>query len=96
MIGAIAAGNTVVIKPSELAPACSSFLYRVIPLYLDTEAIKVVEGGNDVAEKLLQQQWDKIFFTGYSSVMLYLYGSLERLSIAINESDNVSIQGVHV
>ncbi|KAI3451021.1 hypothetical protein Pfo_007686 [Paulownia fortunei] len=64
LIGAISAGNTVVLKPSELAPACSSLLYRTIPLYLDTEAIKIIEGGSDVAEQLLQQQWDKIFFTG--------------------------------
>ncbi|XP_051126883.1 aldehyde dehydrogenase family 3 member F1 [Andrographis paniculata] len=64
LIGAISAGNTTVLKPSELAPACSSVLFRTIPLYLDTEAIKVVEGGSDIAEKLLEQQWDKIFFTG--------------------------------
>lgn len=54
----------MVIKPSDFAPACSSLLYHTIPLYLDTEAIKVVEGGTHVAEELLQQQWDKIFFTG--------------------------------
>ncbi|KAH6765386.1 aldehyde dehydrogenase 3F1 [Perilla frutescens var. hirtella] len=64
LIGAISAGNTALIKPSELAPACSSLLSQTIPLYMDTEAIKVVEGGSDVAEKLLQHQWDKIFFTG--------------------------------
>ncbi|KAL8473795.1 hypothetical protein ACS0TY_030595 [Phlomoides rotata] len=64
LIGAISAGNTVVVKPSELAPTCSSLLYRMIPLYLDTEAITIVEGGSDVAEQLLLHQWDKIFFTG--------------------------------
>ncbi|XP_059670810.1 aldehyde dehydrogenase family 3 member F1-like [Cornus florida] len=64
LIGAISAGNTAVLKPSELAPACSSFLADTIPLYLDNKAIKVIEGGTDVAEKLLQQKWDKIFFTG--------------------------------
>ncbi|GFQ03941.1 aldehyde dehydrogenase family 3 member f1 [Phtheirospermum japonicum] len=64
LIGAISAGNTVVIKPSELAPACSSLLKRIIPHYLDAEAVKIIEGGSDVAEQLLQQRWDKIFFTG--------------------------------
>ncbi|KAG6392796.1 hypothetical protein SASPL_147023 [Salvia splendens] len=64
LVGAISAGNTVVVKPSELAPACSSLICQTIPLYLDREAIRVVEGGSDVADKLLQQQWDKIFFTG--------------------------------
>ncbi|KAK6160363.1 hypothetical protein DH2020_003744 [Rehmannia glutinosa] len=51
------------IKAFELAPTCSSLLKRTIPLYLDT-AVKVIEGGSDVAEQLLQQRWDKIFFTG--------------------------------
>ncbi|KAE9446063.1 hypothetical protein C3L33_22058, partial [Rhododendron williamsianum] len=62
------AGNAVVLKPSELAPACSSFLANTIPLYLDSNAIKVVEGGADIAEQLLQQKWDKIFFTGSQRV----------------------------
>uniref|UniRef100_A0A5B7A3W9 Aldehyde dehydrogenase n=2 Tax=Davidia involucrata TaxID=16924 RepID=A0A5B7A3W9_DAVIN len=64
LIGAISAGNTVVLKPSELAPACSSFLAKSIPSYLDTKAIKVIEGDTAIAEKLLHQKWDKIFFTG--------------------------------
>ncbi|KAL3525325.1 hypothetical protein ACH5RR_013697 [Cinchona calisaya] len=68
VIGAISAGNTVVLKPSELAPACSSFLANTIPHYLDSQAIKVIEGGIDAAEQLLQQKWDKIFFTGSPQV----------------------------
>ncbi|KAJ8567579.1 hypothetical protein K7X08_019787 [Anisodus acutangulus] len=68
VIGAISAGNAVVLKPSDLAPKCSSFLANTIPLYLDPEAIKVVEGGKDVAEELLQLKWDKIFFTGSPQV----------------------------
>lgn len=64
LIGAVSAGNTVVLKPSELAAECSAFLAKTIPLYLDRKAIKVIEGGVEVAEKLLQQKWDKIFFTG--------------------------------
>ncbi|OAY30083.1 aldehyde dehydrogenase family 3 member F1 [Manihot esculenta] len=68
LIGAIAAGNTVVLKPSELAPACSSLLADVMSTYLDTKAIKVIQGGPSVGEQLLQQKWDKIFFTGSSRV----------------------------
>ncbi|KAI4386791.1 hypothetical protein MLD38_004693 [Melastoma candidum] len=64
VIGAISAGNAVVLKPSELAPACSAFLAEHVPLYLDTKAVKVVEGGVDMGERLLRQRWDKIFFTG--------------------------------
>lgn len=64
LIGAIAAGNAVVVKPSEHAPACSSFLANTIPRYLDSNAIRVIEGGVDVCDQLLLQKWDKIFFTG--------------------------------
>lgn len=64
LIGAISAGNAVVIKPSEQAPACSSFLANTIPHYLDSNAIKVIEGGANICEQLLLQKWDKIFFTG--------------------------------
>lgn len=64
LIGAISAGNTVVIKPSEQASACSAFLAHYIPVHMDSKAIKVIEGGAEISELLLQQKWDKIFFTG--------------------------------
>ncbi|KAJ8574074.1 hypothetical protein K7X08_010585 [Anisodus acutangulus] len=68
LIGAIAAGNVMVLKPSEHAPSCSSVLAKTIPTYLDTKAIKVIEGDYSVGDKLLQQKWDKIFFTGSAKV----------------------------
>ncbi|EOX90935.1 hypothetical protein QUC31_002853 [Theobroma cacao] len=68
LIGAISAGNAVVLKPSELAPACSSFFIETIPLYLDNKAVKVIGGGADVGERLLELKWDKIFFTGSPQV----------------------------
>ncbi|XP_031400865.1 aldehyde dehydrogenase family 3 member F1 isoform X2 [Punica granatum] len=68
VIGAVAAGNTVVLKPSELAPACSSFLAETLPRYLDNRAVKVVTGGPNLGEQLLEQKWDKIFFTGSPQV----------------------------
>ncbi|KAJ9164363.1 hypothetical protein P3X46_023946 [Hevea brasiliensis] len=68
LIGAIAAGNTMVLKPSEMAPACSSLLANVMTTYLDTKAIKVIQGGPSIGEQLLQQKWDKIFFTGSALV----------------------------
>ncbi|XP_059439079.1 aldehyde dehydrogenase family 3 member F1 [Corylus avellana] len=64
LIGAISAGNAVVLKPSEHAPASSAFLARTLPIYLDDSAIRVIEGGAGVSEQLLQHKWDKIFFTG--------------------------------
>ncbi|KAG4972398.1 hypothetical protein JHK84_038478 [Glycine max] len=68
LIGAIAAGNSVVLKPSELSPTCSSLLATFLPTYLDNNAIKVIQGGPEVGELLLQQRWDKIFFTGSARV----------------------------
>ncbi|KAL2535798.1 Aldehyde dehydrogenase family 3 member F1 [Forsythia ovata] len=68
LVGAIAAGNTVVLKPSELAPASSSVLANTIHTYLDNKAIKVIQGGPSIGQKLLQQKWDKIFFTGSANV----------------------------
>nr|GEV80199.1 aldehyde dehydrogenase family 3 member F1-like [Tanacetum cinerariifolium] len=64
IIGAIAAGNTIILKPSELAPTCSSVLAKIIRDYLDNTAIKVVEGGPYVGDRLLQHKFDKIFYTG--------------------------------
>ncbi|CAN6457847.1 unnamed protein product [Victoria cruziana] len=67
-IGAIAAGNAVVIKPSEISPATSSLMASLLPEYLDTGAIKVVEGAVDETTALLEQKWDKIFYTGSGKV----------------------------
>ncbi|KAJ0657328.1 putative aldehyde dehydrogenase (NAD(+)) [Helianthus annuus] len=64
IIGAIAAGNAVILKPSELSPTCSTVLANTIRDYLDNSAIKVIEGGSDVGENLLRHKFDKIFFTG--------------------------------
>lgn len=65
VIGAIAAGNTVVLKPSEIAPATSSMLAKLLEEYMDNSAIRVVEGAVAETSALLEQKWDKIFYTGY-------------------------------
>jgi aldehyde dehydrogenase (NAD+) len=67
-IAALAAGNAMVIKPSELAPVTSSVLADLIPRYLDPDAVRVVEGGVDVTTELLEQHWDHILFTGSTRV----------------------------
>ena len=64
VIGAIAASNVVVLKPSEVAPATSSLLARLIPQYLDNDVIRVVEVSVAETTSLLEQKWDKIFYTG--------------------------------
>ncbi|KAL8129336.1 hypothetical protein V2J09_018491 [Rumex salicifolius] len=68
LLAAIAAGNTVVLKPSELAPAVSSLLADELSSYLDSNAVHVIQGGPDVATCLLQLKWDHIFFTGSKRV----------------------------
>ena len=72
VIGAIAAGNAVVLKCSEVAPSVSKVLSEIIPKYLDNQAIHVVEGGAPEGEELLKQKWDKIFYTGTVSSMFVL------------------------
>jgi aldehyde dehydrogenase (NAD+) len=64
MAFAIAAGNTVCGKPSELTPETSAALARWSSLYLDRQAVTVIEGDAQVAQTLLAQRWDHIFYTG--------------------------------
>lgn len=64
LTGAISAGNTVVLKPSELAPHISSTLKRLFDDYFPNQLISVVEGGVDETQELLTQPFNKIFFTG--------------------------------
>ena len=68
MAAAIAAGNAVVGKPSELSPACSSAIARLVPQYVDDDAIAIVEGAVPETTALLEQTFDHIFFTGSTRV----------------------------
>lgn len=68
LAAAVAAGNTVVAKPSELAPATSETIVRLADQYLDTEAVVFVEGGVPEATALLDQRWDHILYTGNGAV----------------------------
>jgi aldehyde dehydrogenase (NAD+) len=68
MIGAIAAGNAMVVKPSEHAPAASATLARLIPEYLDTEVIAVVEGDAVATTQLIEARMDHVFFTGGTEI----------------------------
>jgi aldehyde dehydrogenase (NAD+) len=68
LIGALAAGNAVVLKPSELAPATAAVLAELVPRYLDPSAVAVVEGGVPETTELLAQKLDHIFYTGNGAV----------------------------
>jgi aldehyde dehydrogenase (NAD+) len=68
LIGAIAAGNCSILKPSEMAPHTSRLLAEMMGKYFEPEYIAVVEGGVEVSQKLLAEKFDHIFFTGGTSV----------------------------
>ncbi|MBC8756463.1 aldehyde dehydrogenase [Kordia sp. YSTF-M3] len=64
LIGAVAAGNTVVLKPSELTPNTSKILAEIISEVFEENHVKVVQGGVAISQELLAERWDYIFFTG--------------------------------
>jgi len=66
--GAIAAGNAVVMKPSEVSAATSEVLARLVPKYLDQKGITLVEGGVPETTALLAEHFDHIFYTGNGTV----------------------------
>jgi len=68
LAGAVSAGNCAVVKPSELTPATSRLLARLLPKYLDAEAIAVVEGDGRTTQTLLAQGFDHVFFTGGTEI----------------------------
>jgi len=68
LAAAIAAGNCAVLKPSELAPATSGAVARLVPRYLDSDCVKVVEGGVLETSALLELAWDHILYTGGGNV----------------------------
>jgi aldehyde dehydrogenase (NAD+) len=68
LVGALAAGNAVIVKPSEISRHTSAALARILPQYLDTEAVAVVEGGVVETTALLEQRFDHILYTGNERV----------------------------
>lgn len=68
LVAALAAGNTAVLKPSEVAPATSAALARFVAEYLDPNVVRVVEGGVPETTALLALRWDHIFYTGNGEV----------------------------
>ena len=64
MVAAIAAGNTVVLKPSEHAPNVSTLIKTLIKNYFPPEIAQVIEGDGNIASDLMTQKFDHVFFTG--------------------------------
>jgi aldehyde dehydrogenase (NAD+) len=72
-VGAIAAGNAVVLKPSEVSPASSALMAELVPKYLDPDAIAVVEGDGAVSQELIAQGFDRLCFTGGTEIGRKVY-----------------------
>ncbi|XP_061595686.1 aldehyde dehydrogenase family 3 member A2b [Cololabis saira] len=68
LIGAIAAGNAAVVKPSEVCVHTSKVMEELLPIYIDKELYPVVTGGVTETQELLRQRFDHIFYTGNSMV----------------------------
>ena len=68
LVGAIAGGNAVILKPSEIAPHTADLLAKLIPKYLDSRVFKVINGGIPESTRLLEIKFDLIFFTGSSDI----------------------------
>ncbi len=68
MVGALAAGNCVVGKPSEVTVNTSAALARLVPDYLDRESVAIVEGGVPETQALLAERFDHVFYTGNGRV----------------------------
>lgn len=81
LVGAIAAGNCAVLKPSELTPHVSEAMYQIVHSTFKEEYIACVEGGVEVNQELLSQKFDYIFFTGSERVgMIVMKAAAENLT----------------
>ena len=68
LIAAVAAGNQVVLKPSELTPNTAEMIAKICNKVFDKSQVEVVQGDSSVVQQLLTQRWDYIFFTGSVAV----------------------------
>lgn len=81
LVSALAAGNTAIIKPSEMTPHTSALLRRLVAEVFDEHVVAVVEGEVEAAQLLLQKPFDHIFFTGSPAVgKIIMKAAAEHLS----------------
>ena len=79
LIGAVAAGNTVVLKPSEFSSKTSEIIKKIIENTFEKGHVDVILGGPEIGSKLLDFNWDYIFFTGSTNI-----GKIVAQKAAIN------------
>ncbi|MFS4415226.1 aldehyde dehydrogenase [Maribacter sp. 2307ULW6-5] len=78
LIAAVAAGNTAIVKPSEVTPHTANIIEAIIKASFDAAHVAVVQGGVDTSQALLAQKWDYIFFTGSTRVGKIVYESAAK------------------
>ena len=78
LVGSIAAGNCSILKPSEFAPASSKLIARLVEQNFDPGYLSAVEGGSDIAKKLLEHKFDHIFFTGSADTGRLVYSAAAK------------------
>ena len=79
LIGAVAAGNTVILKPSEFSSKTSEIIKKIIKNTFEKGHVDVILGGPEIGSKLLDFNWDYIFFTGSTNI-----GKIVAQKAAIN------------
>lgn len=81
LVPALAAGNTAVLKPSEVTPTVSALLEELVPQYFDDRIVSVVTGAVDETTALLEEQFDHIFYTGNGKVgRIVMHAAAEHLT----------------
>lgn len=96
LIGAIAAGNCAVIKPSEMTPESAKVIQHIIERCLDPKAFKVVQGAVKETSQLLQLPFDHFFYTGNSQVgRLVMEAAAKHLSTVTLELGGKSPVYIH-
>lgn len=67
-VGAIAAGNCVILKPSEVSTHTAALLTRLLPKYLDPRSVRIINGAAAETTVLLEQKFDHMFYTGSGNI----------------------------
>lgn len=81
LVSCIAAGNTAIVKPSEMTPHTSALVKQMVSEVFDDDVVTVLEGGTDLSKALLQLPFDHIFFTGSPAVgKVVMKAAAEHLS----------------
>ncbi|KAJ6466021.1 Aldehyde/histidinol dehydrogenase [Mycena vitilis] len=99
LIGAIAAGCTCIVKPSEFVPSCAQLLADLFPKYLDSSAYRIVNGSVPETTALLELKWNHIFFTGSRPVGQIIAAAAVKnvtpLTLELGSKSPVFIDGGH-